>query len=401
MAASTLSFPAAKTPAKPADEFRLLCECAVPGRSSLSGPAPEDYKGVHWDRFLQLAEHHGVLALVARNLSNAAKVPAEVISFLRSAYATNLRRNLSFTAELARILGHFSRTGVRALSYKGPVLAQAAYGDLGCRTFNDLDLLIPPADYERAKQALGEIGYQPSDELPPAVERLFLRTGYERAFDGAAGKNLVELQWNLLPYFYAVDFKAGEFRVKDLLARAASIKLDAAEVPCLSPEDSLLVLCLHAAKHLWTRLIWIVDILKTLQARDLDFALVAARAQAMGITRILGVSCWLAQELAGTELDSAALPPAAQDLCARDSEVCVIGEECLSRLSRAATYDFESTDYFRWIWKLRERPRDRWRYLWRLARTPGVGEIAAIRLPEILFPLYRVVRIGRLLCKLA
>ena len=76
----------------------------------------------------------------------------------------------------------------------------------GLRSFSDLDFLISPADFERAKQALAEIGYLPSANFAPAVERLWLRTGYERSFDGAAGKNLVELQWALLPRFYAVDF---------------------------------------------------------------------------------------------------------------------------------------------------------------------------------------------------
>jgi hypothetical protein len=79
--------------------------------------------------------------------------------------------------------------------------------------------------------------------------------------------------------------------------------------------------------------------------------------------------------------------------------VPALGAEFAERLARGATYDFESTEYFRLILKLRERRVDRFRYLWRLATTPGVGDVAAVRLPEALFPLYRVVRIGRLMRK--
>jgi hypothetical protein len=50
--------------------------------------------------------------------------------------------------------------------------------------------------------------------------------------------------------------------------------------------------------------------------------------------------------------------------------------------------------------KLRERRVDRWRYLWRLVWTPSSGDIAAVRLPEALFPVYRIVRMGRLIRKL-
>ena len=183
--------------------------------------------------------------------------------------------------------------------------------------------------------------------------------------------------------------------VEDLLARAGRIRLGAGDVPCLSAEDSLLVLCLHAAKHLWTRLIWIADIAESLRAPDIDFALVVRRARALGIARIVGVSCWLAERLLG-----AAIPAPAREVIEHDPEVPKLGEEYAARLARASTYNFDSTEYFRQVWRLRERPSDRCRYLWRLASTPGPGEIAAIELPESLFPLYRVVRIGRLLRRL-
>jgi hypothetical protein len=83
-----------------------------------------------------------------------------------------------------------------------------------------------------------------------------------------------------------------------------------------------------------------------------------------------------------------------------DPQVAVLGREFAWRLAHGATYDFESTNYFRLIMKLRERRSDRWRYLWRLVWTPSVGDVAAARLPETLFPLYRIVRLGRLMRKL-
>jgi hypothetical protein len=415
--------------------FDLLCACATADPSaaqigriestihSVFGKSEQrTTNDENWKEFVRLAEHHGILALVARNLTaHARDLPPEIERSLESAYAANLRRSLWFAAELLRIMQHFERRQLRALPYKGPVLAQTAYGDLGLRSFSDLDLLISPADFARARQALAEIGYQPSRQLAPAVERLWLRTGYERSFDGAAGKNLVELQWNLLPYFYAVDSQSANFRFDDLLARASRTVLGATEVPmelpanlgadaqanlrtnvqasaqsipCLSPEDSLLVLCLHAAKHLWTRLIWVADIAESLRMPGIDFELVILRARALGITRILAVSVWLAEHLL-----AAATPLSARDLLAYDSEVQLSGEECAARLRSAATYDFESAEYFRQVLKLRERPSDRWRYLWRLVSTPGPGDVAAVALPETMFPLYRAVRIGRLLRK--
>lgn len=390
------SSPVSNTSPHPGDEFEFLCALAgvEPAPERIGRIASWDLSKFDWTKVLRLAEQHGVLPLAARNLiEHVPGVPPDVERSLRSAYEANLRGSLWFSAELARIMQHFERRQLRALPYKGPALAQSAYGDLGLRSFSDLDFLIARADFGRAKQALAEIGYRPSEDLTAPVERFFLRTGYERSFDSVAGKNLVELQWALLPHFYGVDLGVG-----DLLARAGKTVVGGCEVPYLSLEDSVMVLCLHAAKHLWTRLIWLADIAETLRPRPntqaIDYSLVFATARALGIARILGVSFWLAKNVLHADLARAA-----EEMIAADRRVPALGGEFAERLARGAIYDFESTEYFRLILKLRERRGDRWRYLWRLVWTPGLGDVAAVRLPEELFPLYRVVRIGRLIGK--
>jgi hypothetical protein len=375
------------------DEFDLLGALAA---SELTAGGQErvanwNLSAIDWNEFLRLAEHHGVLPLAARNLTEHGRgLPTEIEHALRSGYEANLRRSLRFTSELGRIMRHFELKGLRSVPFKGPVLAESVYGDSGMRSFSDLDFLISPADFDKAKQALAEIGYLPSAEIRPDVERLWLRTGYERSFDGAAGKNLVELQWALLPSFYAI-----ELDVEDLLARAVPVVVAGCDVPALSPEDSLLMLCLHAAKHLWTRLIWLCDISETLRTQSIDYSLSFSRARDLGVIRILDVSFWLVKNVLRAEL-----PEEAEKNIATDPRVAALGAVFAERLARGAGYDFESTEYFRWILRLRERPSDRLRYLWRLVCTPGSGDVAAVELREPHFPLYRIVRIGRLMRKL-
>jgi len=390
MAEVVSQFPPPSTALQMVNGFELLC-CLT----SAHLPAGRidriknwSLSSVDWTEFLSLAEHHGVLPLAARNLIDHARdLPPEIERALRSSYETNLRRSLWFTAELARIMLHFERAQLTALPYKGPSLAQSLYSDPGLRSFSDLDFLICPADFERAKQALVALNYHPSIDLTPPVERLWLRTGYERSFNGPAGKHLVELQWALLPRFYAVDM-----RLDDLLARAGRTVIGEREMPSLSPEDSLLALCLHAAKHLWSRLIWLSDITESLRTQLIDYSLVTARAHELGIARILGVSFWLAKNVLHAQI-----PQPAETMIASNSSVPHLGKNFAERMARGATYDFESTEYFRLILKMRERRSDRWRYLWRLVWTPSVGDVAAVNLHEALFPLYRIVRMGRLL----
>jgi putative nucleotidyltransferase-like protein len=372
--------------------FEFLCVLAgaelAPER--IERIANWNLSAVDWREVLRLAEHHGVLPLVARNLIEHGRgLPPEIERSLRSGYEANLRRSIWFTAELARIIQHFERRQLRVVPYKGAVLAQSLYRDLGLRSFSDLDLLISSRDFERAEQALAEIGYRSSVNLTPTVERLWLRTRCERSFDGAPGKNLVDLHWALVPHFYAV-----ELRVDDLLMRAGRTVVGGYEMPCLSPEDSLLVLCLHAAKHLWTRLIWLADIAETLRTQNIDFSLAVSQASALGIARILGVGFWLVKNVFRAEL-----PKPAEEMIGADPRVPTLGREFAERLDHDKAYDLESTEYFRLILTLRERRGDRLQYLWRLVWTPGVGDVTAVRLPEALFPCYRIVRMGRLMRK--
>jgi hypothetical protein len=380
------------------DSFDILCACSTanPSAGQISCITKADDSILDCPSFLSFAEHHGVLPLVARNLvSYARDLPTETALLLQSTYQANLRRNLWFASELSRVEQHFENRQIPVIAYKGPVLAESAYGDIGLRNFSDLDLLISSSDLLRAKSALSEIGYRPSQEFPPAIERFSLRTGYERSFDCGAGKNLLEVQWSLLPRFYAVDFDSADFAFNDLMARAKPVEICGRTIRALSPEDSLLALSIHAAKHLWTRLIWIADIAQTLHPQPIDISVVIARAGALGIKRIFAVSLWLSNRLLGTPL-----PAEATSLIEEDSQVQACGERCISRMENAATYNFDSSAYFKEIANLRERPTDRWRYLWRLVSTPGPGDLAAIKLPQPLFPLYYGVRALRLLRKL-
>ncbi len=373
-------------------EFDFLCACSGVLLTAERVACVESWRDfeIDWAELLRLAEHHGVLPLLARSLTvHAQGLPAQVKQSLRTSFDANLRRNLWFASELARITDQFEKKALSAIPYKGPLLAESAYGDVALRNFGDLDFLVSPADFERAKQILGELGYHPSKKFRPAVERFWLRTGYERSFDSPAGKYLVELQWALLPRFYAVDL-----RTDDLLKRSRPASIGGREVRGLSAEDSLLALCVHAAKHLWMRLIWVCDIAETMRTQVVDWGVVWTRARELGVVRIIGVSLWLAQRLL-----ECPLPESALAIIGDDPAVPVLGAEFDARLARVATYDFESTQYFRFIWRLRERRRDQFRYLWRLLRTPGEGDLAALPLPETLFPLYTLVRAARLMRK--
>jgi hypothetical protein len=309
---------------------------------------------------------------------------------LRQEFETNLHKALLLSRELIRIVDSLAAIGVRVMPYKGVALAEALYGDIALRQSGDIDLLIRPQDLPRIRDAVRELGYAPHLHLSAAQERAYLKSGYELAFDGAAGPNLLELQWAIQPRFYSVDID-----MDGLFQRA--VTLTVAGRPMLTPrrEDLVPILCVHAAKHVWGRLVWLCDIAQLMSLPDLNWNAIEAQARDLGIMRILHVSMLAANCLLG-----AAIPAAAEQTLPKDPAALALTDEIQSHIVSDAAYNTESTAYFRLMMRLRERPSDRRRFLRRLILTPGPGEWEAVHLPAALFPLYRLVRLSRLAARL-
>lgn len=365
----------------PPELQRLLSICGgVQQPNELKALAPED-----WARLLQLADAHGVIPLLRARAANVG-IPTGALQEISSLDAANSRKSLRLTRELLRILDHFGEKEISVLPYKGPALSQLLFADVAMRQAGDLDLLVLPSDVGRAVAALQELGYKPHLTLAPAQHGAYLKSGYEYVFDSGSGQNVVELKWAILPRFYAVDFD-----VTALFGRAGSLMIGGAKTRVLCPEDYLLVLCVHAAKHLWAKLCWLSDIHQLLKTARINWVWVQQEAQRLGMQRILRLNLLLIQEL----LDSTMLE-GVSDFFERDSSTEELLPKVLPLVLHAGGGDAESFAYFRTISSLRERKVDRTRFWWRLAATPGLNEWAAMDLPQSLSSLYRGVRVYRL-----
>jgi hypothetical protein len=343
-----------------------------------------------WSKLISLAEHHCMIPLTYHNLAaHSAVIPANAFQALGGKFESSTRQALWLTNQLTRVLDVLQARGIQALPYKGPVLSKTLYNDIALRQFSDLDILLRPSDVARAKFALAEIGFKSSLHLTQPAERHYLAEGYECSFDGFGQKNVLELQWRISPRFYSVEFDVDSF-----LERAPVIQFEERLIHTFSTEDLLLVLCVHAAKHLWGRLSWICDIADLAASTPIHWEQVKREANRLGINRIVGISFFLAQSLLGT-----AIPHAFETLTS-DQKVQHLGSQILSDVVESADCDTEAIGYFRRTARLRERTSDKVRFFTRLAFTPSVSEWSVVRLPAPLFPLYRVIRLFRLLRKL-
>lgn len=381
--------PVLRNSAEISPELELLLACSAFAKAErrasrvrelLAGP-------VNGKQLVEVAERHGLMPQLYQRLSAfSSNLPAEMLLLLRSRFERNARQSLFLTQLLARVLDVFHRQGIEALVLKGPALAQMLYGDVALRQFSDIDLLIRPQAVAAAKQALNQLGFT-AMELTPREEKAHIASGYEYAFDSAEHKSLIEVQWRILPRFYVVDFETERF-----FRKAETIEICERPCPTLSADDLLLVLCVHAAKHLWQKIAWISDIAQLAESRTINWGEVMKEAERLGIQRMVAITFFVAQKL----LEHPA-PSEVQEFWDRDRAGRALGIEILEAILGDREIDIESPEYFRLMLRLRERRSDRIRFLTRLALTPTITEWRAVRLPAALFPAYRAVRMGRLL----
>jgi len=108
-------------------ETLLLLDCA---RAALDPETAARLRarvaaGLNWNRFLVLAQRHGLAPLVYLHLSQtcAESVPGETLAFLRDYAQKNTAFVVMLTGELVRLLKMLEANGITAIPYKGPATA--------------------------------------------------------------------------------------------------------------------------------------------------------------------------------------------------------------------------------------------------------------------------------------
>jgi hypothetical protein len=294
-------------------EEALLILCA---RTRLEPERTEEVRGLaraarDWPRALRLARQHGVVPLLHRHLSSvAADVPAPVLSELRGRAVANAWRNLALTDELLALMAGLAAEGVRALPYKGPALAQAAYGSVTLRQFADLDILVTREQIGDARAALLARGYRDAVTGLRSGIPLTKRAHYQHEMVRDADRTRVELHWALAPRYHRLGLEIAELAVE-------TMPLGASTVQTIAPSDLLVLLCAHGGRHLWTRLAWIADLAALLGARpDARWQDALDRATALRVRRMLLVGLGLARALLGADLPGALAGALAEDATA-------------------------------------------------------------------------------------
>jgi hypothetical protein len=350
---------------EPADELVLLLS-----RKTLTPEERERSRrilsaGVEWTRVLNHARDHEVSPMLYRNLEELGfpGMPQEARAPLEALYKANAVRAELLSAELTSILREADAEGLRILPFKGPGLARSLYGDVALRFSIDLDILVPSDQVSQGVRFLERRGYAREGD-DPFFDDVLRRTGIEYLFQRNQGRFSfnVELHWGVL-WPPALDDGAMRALWRDVRNGG------------LSPEWEFLVLAVHAARHSFQGLKWLVDLYERGLRGDIDWTRARDLAAEAGWEICLRRALAVCRQLFGASFAPEGSPPVPGLFPAPPSKE----SQTLALLD------------------LMERPSARLHFLLMTVLMPTLAERRAVRFPrglEFLYYLFRPLRLG-------
>lgn len=367
---------------------------AVTGQAaSASAPLSLPTAEAAWEDFIQLAVAQKVGPLTAATLlaQPPAVLPPSVAARLRALQTRGTQRALLQYAELLRVQAHLRTEGIPLLFFKGQLLAQQAYGNLGLRTCFDLDLFVHQADVLRVKPLLAALGYRPEFTFRPHEEAGLLRSECEYTFIREDGAARIDLQWQPRARYFSFGVPA-----QALWDRSVNVSLNGFTVATFAMDDLVLYLIAHGAKHTWHRLEQVCALAGVIHRHPgLNWSAIEAAARAAGADRMLLVAVRLV-----TEHFQAPVPEALVKRAAQDPRTCALAEEFTQQWT-STPLPLPLFATLRQHLRLRERWRDRIRHCFWLMVTPTSEDWLARPLPPHLHWAHYLFRPGRLLGKYA
>jgi len=230
--------------------------------------------GLQWDALLEQARREGVAGIVAQALEALAGREDTVANLDRWRAETRVvaASNMAALSELAALQAAMREDRRQMIVLKGAALLDDVYrGCVALRPMGDIDLFLRPSDVPWIAGWLRHRGYQPVSPSSPFFSRGTV------SFD--LHTEIVGSEW--------VGRKARAFHFDPVALWREAVPKDPADatVLVLSAVHLRLQLVVHALKHSYSRLIWLVDLALVLQ--DAPWPSLLEHARASGAVRPL------------------------------------------------------------------------------------------------------------------
>ncbi|MCE7992557.1 MAG: nucleotidyltransferase family protein [Roseivirga sp.] len=250
-----------------------------------------DFQKIDWENILRLADKHRVgplLNIGVSLLKNREKIPDEIVERLKKHHSQRSRENLLNARELIHLIKAMNEKGMEVVPYKGVVLAQLAYNNIGLREMSDIDFLMKLDEFSVIREILLKRGYVPSKIVPEEFEAMFFRQNFQYNFDlyrGTYRQFHVEPHWKigLKQWQTDLDFVA-------ILPLTSKRDFFGTEINMLTPEGLLITTCLHhGGEDRWNSLKYICDVAAILFKfeKDLNWSMVLRETGKFKVTNLI------------------------------------------------------------------------------------------------------------------
>ncbi|MEW6075883.1 MAG: nucleotidyltransferase family protein [Candidatus Omnitrophota bacterium] len=277
-----------------ADEKRLVQLIA-------GGGMPEEFIALlsgtlNWDYLFEKIKWNFISPLFlskAKELGITEKIPLDILKEFENINGLQLVSDTRKRHLLLEVLNAFNASGIRALLSKGIHLGSEVYEDSYQRWMGDIDIMVEPKDWVRARRILGDIGFSGSQEPYLGCDEWGIRY-LDNHIDFQKNGLRLEVKannWALeVPYFdYSLWKDAREYRF--------------GEAHCYVPsyEDTLLIACINLIRHNFEGLIWFIDIKKIIEAYGdrIDWQTLVTTARRYDIDTIVYYALYFTEELCG------------------------------------------------------------------------------------------------------
>jgi hypothetical protein len=343
---------------------------------------------IDWEYLIATAYAHGLLPLLHKHLATEASdlVPAHFLSRLKRDSVSNSQNVLHLTGKQLRVYKLLKENSIPVALFKGPLLANMAYGEISLRQAGDIDLLIARRDFAQARELLESLGYEMTPRLTPAQLASHLNNHCEIQFMRDDWFTVVDLHWDLAPRSFVFGVKADE-----VMSRLQSVSLAGSTVETFGAEDLLLYQAMHGAKHLWRRLEWISCLAESLRATTvINWNTLVDRAAVAHATRILALGLRLVEEFSDVPV-----PPEVVTSVDPDKAMQRMATQIRAQLF--TTFGpAESTETNLYNLRIMDRKRDALISALRSIFVPTLPDWQSLALPSSLHTLYYAYRPLRL-----
>ncbi len=366
-------------------EHNILLSCARSSGDNELGGIQRSSRTIDWDYLLLMANAHQITSLLYWNLHTACRdqVPPHILRRLQERFLAATARHELLTAELFKILGHFVKNGIRAIPFKGPVLAHTLYENPSLREFVDLDLLVRKPEAFRALRLLYDLGYAGMPDCSPTEEAEILNREYHYGIEREDGQAFVEVHWSVVARHFVLPIS-----IDSWWERAGTALIQSRPVPDLSSEDLLMALCAHGCKHMWKSLSWSIDLAKLLERHpNLDWDYVFREYGNEDLQRVI----FLGLNVASLLLD-ACVPPEIQKKSMQDRAARELAGQIQATLFKHQG-ERGGLRFIRFQCRMKSRRMDRVRFCLRTLSNPSLTQDYGI-LHRLCRPLHILTRLS-------